>query len=273
MKEIVFVNVNYEGNAGDFWSSPIKYYDFSEFNTRHVHFIDVHEFLQNHQGKEHANIKDKIVIIGGGGLLTTKGNFIQETTEYLVKNNKVIFWGVGSNTFEIPDYEIVNHPNVLLAGIRDIVYGLDCDYVPCVSCKHSVFDETYEYQQTFGIIEHPRLPINIKEVVKITNQSNIYDIVKFIGSRELIVSSSFHGVYWSQLLDKKVAYYMANGKPNSKIINMKHRVPVCVNEDFLEKIYDPSYAKGLLKESRKLNDIFYHKVLKVLDDQELFQKE
>ena len=90
MKEIIFINVNYLGNAGDFWSTPLKYYDFSNFEFRHVHFMDVWSYLNGESGYEHANIRDSVVIIGGGGLLTTAGNFLQETTEFLVKNNKVI---------------------------------------------------------------------------------------------------------------------------------------------------------------------------------------
>ena len=33
MKEIIFTNVNFLGNAGDYWSSPLKYYDFNVCST------------------------------------------------------------------------------------------------------------------------------------------------------------------------------------------------------------------------------------------------
>jgi len=141
MKQIIFTNVNYNGNAGDFWSTPLKYYNFNGFPIKHVHFMDIWESIQNTPNHEEYLIKDSLVVIGGGGLITTQGNFLQETTEFLVKNNKVIFWGVGSNTFEKPSYDILNHPNVILSGIRDIVCGLNVDYLPCVSCKHPLFDK------------------------------------------------------------------------------------------------------------------------------------
>lgn len=262
MKEIIFINVNYQGNAGDFWSTPLKYYDFSSFKTRHVHYMDVWSYLKGDSGYEHANIRDSIVIIGGGGLLTTEGNFMQKTTEFLVENNKVIFWGVGSNTFETPTYEILFHPNVILAGIRDIVYGIEVDYLPCVSCKNVLFDKKYEVTSDIGIIEHPRLPINIDNIDKISNQSNIEDIISFIGSKNIILSSTFHGAYWSQLLNKKVVYVKTQDKVNSKFINMKHRIPTCSGIDCLEKSTFISNTNEMLLESRKLNDEFYKQVIK-----------
>jgi hypothetical protein len=265
MKNLVFVNVNFIGNAGDFWCTPLKYYNFEKYNPIHVHFMDVWHYLNNEAGHEHGNIRDSVVVLGGGGLLTTDGNFIQQTTEFLVKNNKVIFWGVGSNTFETPTYDILKHPNVLLSGIRDIVYGVDVDYLPCVSCKHKVFDQEFIEGESVGLIEHPRHPITITEYEKITNQSEIDKIISFIRSKKTILSSTFHGCYWSQLLDKKVLYVKTIGKINSKIVNMKNRVLSCDSTDYFEKIKSLSSTNGVLNESRKLNDDFYNKTINILE--------
>lgn len=266
MKQIIFTNVNYDGNAGDFWSTPLKYYNFDGYPTEQVHFMDIWAAIQNKPNHEQYLIKDSLVIIGGGGLITTEGNFLQETTEFLVKNNKVIFWGVGSNTFEKPSYDILSHPNVLLSGVRDIVYGLNVEYLPCVSCKHSLFDEEYTSTDSIGIIEHPKHPIDIAGIEKISNQSNIESIVNFLSSKSKIISSTFHGVYWSQLLDKEVLYFKTTDTINSKIINLKHRVPICDVSNFSEKINNVSSTKGMLSESRKLNDDFYSKTIKIFQE-------
>lgn len=266
MKKIIFTNVNYDGNAGDFWSTPLKYYNFNGYSVEQVHFMDIWAAINNEPNHEHFLIKDSLVVIGGGGLITTEGNFLQKTTEFLVENNKVIFWGVGSNTFENPDYNILHHKNVILSGIRDVVYGLDVDYLPCVSCKHSLFDNKYTINDTIGVIEHPRHPIKIDGVSKITNQSNITEIVKFIGSKENILSSTYHGTYWSQLLEKKVLYVKTTDTVNSKIVNMKHRVPICDSSNYLKKLEYVSYPKNMLLESRKLNDNFYIKVINIFKE-------
>lgn len=266
MKKIIFTNVNYDGNAGDFWSTPLKYYNFSGYQVEQVHFMDIWAAIQNEPNHEHHLIKDSLVVIGGGGLITTEGNFLQQTTEFLVENNKVIFWGVGSNTFQKPSFEILQHKNVVLAGVRDIVYGLNFDYLPCVSCKHFLFDTKYSVTDSIGIIEHPRHPIKIDNISKITNQSDITQIIKFIGSKEKILSSTYHGTYWSQLLDKKVSYVKTTDFVNSKIINMKHRVPICDTSNYMEKLESVSFSKDMLVESRKLNDEFYVKVKKIFDE-------
>ena len=266
MKQIIFTNVNYNGNAGDFWSTPLKYYNFNGYPIKHVHFMDIWESIQNTPNHEQYLIKDSLVVIGGGGLLTTEGNFLQETTEFLVKNNKVIFWGVGSNTFEKPSYDILNHPNVILSGIRDIVHGFNVDYLPCVSCKHPLFEKEYSSTESIGIIEHPRHPINISGFDKINNQSNIETIVSFLSSKSKIISSTFHGIYWSQLLDKEVLYFKTTDTINSKILSMKHRIPICDLSNFSEKINNISSTKGMLSESRKLNDDFYIKTIKIFQE-------
>jgi hypothetical protein len=266
MKRIIFTNVNYDKNAGDFWSTPLKYYNFEKYNIEHIHFMDIWEALQNESNQEQGLIKNSLVVIGGGGLITTEGNFLQQTTEFLVQNNKVIFWGVGSNTFEKPSYNILSHPNVILSGIRDIVYGIDIEYLPCVSCKHSVFDRNFESTDYLGAIEHPRHPIDVNNIYKITNETSIDDIINFIGTKEIILSSTYHGIYWSQLLNKKVLYFKTTDKVNSKIINMKHRVPICTNSNYLNKIDQISKSDNMLAESRKLNDNFYFKVIELLDN-------
>lgn len=87
----------------------------------------------NNPNFESNKLKDEIVVIGGGGLITDKGYYLQDTIEWLVENNKVIFWGIGSNAFRNPSYDIFNHKNVLLVGTRDVSHELHHRYVPCVS--------------------------------------------------------------------------------------------------------------------------------------------
>jgi exopolysaccharide biosynthesis predicted pyruvyltransferase EpsI len=129
-----------------------------------------------------------------------------------------------------------------------------------------LFDKKYSSTESIGIIEHPRHPINISGFDKINNQSNIETIVNFLSSKSKIVSSTFHGVYWSQLLNKEVLYFKTTDTVNSKIINLKHRIPICDLSNFSEKINNVSSTKGMLSESRKLNDDFYSKTIKIFQE-------
>ena len=261
-ESVIFTNIMYLGNAGDYWSSPIHYYDFSFINHVQIHFMDIFRGASGREGYEKYKYKDKLVIIGGGGLLTTKGDHLQNTLEYLVENNKVILWGIGSNTCETIAWDILKHPNVLLAGIRDTAYTLDQRYLPCVSCKHKLLDRINISPVGIGIIEHTDFPINLP-VEKIKNDQKIDDLIEFISSKECIISTTFHGVYWSQLLNKKVAMYQPD-RINSKMVNMRHRVPSCNEGNYLEVLKHTSRSEGLLEESRYLNDVFYSEVKEIL---------
>jgi len=254
MNKVVFSNVNFFGNAGDYWSSPLHYYDFSTIDYEHMHFL----------GFKDNPIKNRVVVIGGGGLIITKTNYLNQILESIVENNKVIFWGVGSNTSCTPYYEILSHPNVLLAGVRDIEIGLKHRYLPCVSCKHILFDKERNESGGVGLIEHPEYPINIGELPKINNSNTIDEILDFIYDKSILISSTFHGAYWSQLMNKKVLHFDEINELNSKFINLKHRIPTCSSKNYKEKIYNLSKVSGLLEESRYLNDCFYKDVLSII---------
>lgn len=250
MSKVIFCNVSYEGNAGDFWSSPLHYYDFSNFDYEHIGFLN--ERVQNEKGK--------IFIIGGGGLITTQNNYLTNIIKNILKGNKVIFWGIGSNTADEPYFEIFKHPNVILVGTRDITHNLDFSYVPCVSCKNKLFDSSTNTSEGVGILEHVDYQIKIDEFPKIQNNEHIDKIVEFIKSKSVIISSTFHGVYWSQLLKKRVLYYVDDGDLNSKFFFLKHRVEVCDNFNYQIKLKNMSYVENFLDESRYLNDLFYEEV-------------
>jgi hypothetical protein len=260
-KNIYFVNVNFIGNAGDYWSSPLKYYTFPEgYHYKHLHFIDVSNQLKEAVPNQETLIKNQLVILGGGGLVTTKGNYVNDTTEYLIKENKVITWAIGSNTMAPIDWQLYKHKNLILATSRDINWEADIEYLPCVSCKHPVFNKKHTSPSGIGIIEHPHYKIPISGD-KISNNESIENIVDFISSKEYIITSTFHGFYWSQLLEKKVVVYVEPGKKiNSKFLYSKHRPLVCDESNYLDVLENVSIPIGLLKESRKLNDNFYHRV-------------
>jgi len=264
MIDVVFTNISYLGNAGDYWASPLHYYDFSFVKTHHIHFMDIYRgSILGDSDHLKYKYKDLLIVIGGGGLITTKGNFLQDTLEYLIENNKVILWGVGSNTHEDINWDILRHKNVLLAGVRDTEHLLDLRYLPCVSCKHILFDQVHTMQAGIGVTEHTHRASGL-DLPIIKNDETIKNIVNFISSKESIISTSYHGIYWSQLLNKKVVTLQVLDNMNSKMINLRHRVPVCTKENYLEMLSYTSRSEGLLRESRYLNDRFYEEVKEIL---------
>lgn len=260
MNKVIFTNIRFPGNVGDYWTAPTKYYKFP-FNFEHLHFMNI---------LENFDMKNYIVIIGGGGLITTKENHLQNIIENLVENNKVIFWSVGSNTLnENIGFDILNHPNVKLVGIRDIVFNLPFKYVPCVSCKHELFDKEY-IGNGIGLVEHVNSTIPL-DFPRIKNNTIIEEFIEFIGSKETIISTTYHGTYWAQLLNKNVLYYNESEKIISKITHLKHRIPICNQNNYLEISNNISRSQNMLKESRYINDVFHQKVISKV--QELLKEE
>lgn len=263
---MIFTNVNYLGNAGDYWCSPTHYYDFSFLHDFHkVHYMDIFRGVSGREGYEKYKYKDEVLVIGGGGLITSPGNFLQDTLEYLVENNKVILWGAGSNTFEDFSWDFLKNPNVLLAGVRDTSFQLNARYLPCVSCKHKLFDMVHINPSGLGILEHASgNPIPIIGN-RIKNNQSIEDIVNLISSSVAVVSNTYHGIYWSQLLGKKVVLYKDVDNINSKMINLKHRVLSCGPTDYMDILAISSKVEGYLQECRYFNDQFYNDVKTILE--------
>lgn len=259
MKRIFFTNISYPGNAGDFWSTPTKYYDFSKYNFEQIHYMYIWDAL-NGMETDYYLLKNSIVIVGGGGLITSKGDHLQTTLEYLVENNKVIFWGSGTNTSLEPALDILDHPNVILSGIRDFNFK---NYLPCVSCKHPLFDNENKKGDGIGILEGAEFPVDIPDYPRISNNEPIEKIIDFISSKSVIISATFHGLYWSQLLSKKVLYYPYD-EMNSKFLNIKHRVNMCNKDNYLDKIHNITHINGFKEECRQLNDDFHKEVINLI---------
>ena len=107
------------------------------------------------------SLNNKIVIVGGGGLIGA--NYFTSKIEAIMNSNtkKIIFWGVGHNIhgkkkIELPDY--LKYAD--LVGIRD--YGLKYQWVPCPSCLHPAFNKNYKTKHKIVIYENThfeKLPI------------------------------------------------------------------------------------------------------------------
>ena len=264
MNNVIFTHINFSGNVGDYNCSPFDYYQFP-FNIELVHYMDFMGAITGTPDFPHEKFTDRIIVIGGGGLITNKENHLQEILRYLIKNNKVILWGVGSNTNYNIDWDILNHKNLFLAGIRDRIYGINAEYLPCVSCKHPLFDNHHPNPQGIGFHAHRLEQIPIKGDI-ILNNTSIEKVINFISSKETILTTSYHGTYWSQLLDKKVLHFTEEEVIGSKYLNLKQGINICNSINYKELLEISSKSVGLLKESRYLNDKFYTKVVDIIQN-------
>jgi len=240
-------------NIGDYYCNPSRYFDFPNLISQ--------ELMHN---KSH--LKNQILVVGGGGLIHKK--FQLHIQEQIAKSPaKVVLWGVGhnfgkkhilklGNTVYFPDW--TNRCD--LVGIRDFVEGSEGYYLPCVSCMHSAFDKKYTVTQNVGYFLH-KFKTKIEET---KNKSIMYNdsidfdtTIQFIASHDTIITDSYHGAYWAQLLGKNVQVVGWSVK-----FNHFKNPPIFldnINQTPLSNTNKIPY--DFLTECRKLNQDFYHKFL------------
>jgi hypothetical protein len=269
MKKVIFTNVDYIGNVGDYWASPTHYYDFP-FDYEREQFVQICNDVRD--GNEENLPKDSIVIVGGGGLIVTSTNYLQKGLQNIIDNNKCVIWALGSNTTVTDDrlsWDFLDNKNILMCGLRDTIHGLNRNYIPCVSSKHKIFDKYINKTnkgEGFGILEHVDYNVPIDGVDKIKNNCDIEELIDFIDSKEYLVSTTYHGLYWSQLLGKKVVYFNEDNEINTKFINIRNRVHICNRNNYKTLLENSCSLNGLIKESRFLNDIFYKQLIKSVNN-------
>lgn len=258
-------------NVGDFYCAPHNYFHNLENSE-----LDIFDYKSNSEIVRNNfinKISNNKLIVGGGGLLN-RGSFHRQMKlfEELAQNGKkIVIWGVGHNEKKKSKYGKaqnynIDHKKFNLFATRD--QNLPGEYVPCVSCLNKVFDNKYDEKRDFGIVFHSKtykkssIKNKFKNIPYTSNSTDLNSLVKFIGESEGIITDSYHAMYWSFLLNKKVVVI-----PNSSKFFDFHLKPVFSNFD--DCIKDLNKSKTLysspLEECRELNIQFAKKAFEYLE--------
>lgn len=257
-------------NAGDFFCAPHHYFEPLKGKA-----LDIYGYktLDKEEGVQWVNrINKSSLIIGGGGLLN-RGSFEKQMQLFEslgAKGKKTVIWGAGHNSKGKKDFNAIKSYNIDLnkfglAGVRD--YSMGHNWVPCVSCMHPIFDKKNEVQHETGLVFHKKTLKN-KSLLKqlnhypsTSNTTHLEDLIGFIGSCDTIVTDSYHAMYWSMLLNKKVLVI-----PNSsKFFDFKYQPIITTFDDFESKLKSPNVYSGILDECRSINEDFAKKVFDYLE--------
>jgi hypothetical protein len=247
---IIEVHRKVDNNIGDLYCNPSRYFDLG--------VVSQEELLNNN-----SNLLNHTLVIGGGGLIHKKFN---QHIENLINKNpkKIVIWGIGHNfgkRYVEKSIENVYYPSWLkkcnLVGIRDYIKDYYDIYLPCVTCMHPAFNKTYDLKYDTVYFSHAyksKIKDTESKIHMKNNNMNFNDVISFLGSANTVVTDSYHGVYWAQLLGKNVHAASWSVKFN----HMKH-LP-----NFLENINDKiipikNSIDGFLEECQFLNKEFYHK--------------
>lgn len=248
-------------NRGDLASAPMNYV----VSTHKICSLDVQECDGSASKNESLLASANAIIIGGGGLLDFEK--FDAALKNILSNygNKTVIWGVGSNSTD----GFVSSgmtDKAALVGVRDFPPRDSLtEWVPCASCLHPMFRRLAVLRRLnarksvwrrkvsrIGIVENNagRNPISIDpcgfEVEKVGNKkTDMEEMLRFINSKTLVVSNSYHGCYWATLLGVPVI-----GVPtSSKFRFFPHQLPLAGKRDWAESIGQARVYPHALRDS------------------------
>jgi len=256
MQKIHFINRVDDDNAGDQVCSPYNYfYDYFRNYNCLRHDIDYINWIE-------ISPSD-VIIIGASGMLYVTEDFQKNMNKLLDICPTVIAWSIGFNTHsDRPIITNIDTSRFKLIGIRDYMHPSGLPYLPCVSCFSGELDKTMENKRKIGIIDHKYFPVPIDIAgERINNSENFQIITDFIASSEIVISSSYHIIFWSILMGKKTI--CAN--PFSTKFDYFIYKPVFYSGNLEEDIKKTQIYPHAIIEARELNNIFFNNVKKIIE--------
>ena len=261
MKTLHIIHRIDKTNIGDMVSNCSEYYSFKFLDiVKHDIYSPQFEKIQ----------KNDTIILSGGGLLNCLEIWNKNINELLSLSENVIGWGIGFNThYNTTIKTKINLKKFKLLGLRDYCppYESNSTYVPCSSCNLKQLNYKYNIIRNIGIIEHHHHKILLKEKYdKINNEININDLIKFIGESNIIITNTYHALYFSALLNKKCILY----KPFSEKFNhinfnyVTHKSNHDIQESCREIYKDQYKNSGLLQYNININNNFYNEIISKL---------
>ena len=243
-----------KNNVGDYYCNPSRYFDIDCTSSELMHNADP--------------IKDTHLIVGGGGLIHKK---FSKHIQMLIEKHPTTttLWAVGHNFSSrhvAKEKGDVYYPSWLedinLVGIRDWIDGYKHYYLPCVSCMHPAFQKSYDEVREVVYFTHAYKSkfTNPQTLPYIKNNVMDFDqVIAFLASAKTVVTDSYHGAYWAQLLGKNVQV----ASWSVKFDHMKYQ-PYFINSINDEFVPIKNNIDGFLEESIDYNKKFYQKFLTLL---------
>lgn len=262
-------------NIGDLICAPVLWFpEFLEATREEI------LGFKRDESPSHAEVEDwkkrladaNLLIVGGGGLLEI--DFFQLGLKFISENrkpeSKFVLWGAGHNNWQIGDWRKLKQDLTLesygfdLIGIRDYASGYD--WVPCASCMSSQLDQSPEPNFEVVLYAHAGTINNSARAALLPNGMPILDnsapfekVIPFLASGDLVLTDSFHGMYWATLLGRRVIAFPSS----SKFYSVKHAVPLCDPRDWQR--FEPLARRypEALEECRAANRAFAAKVMEL----------
>lgn len=201
--------------------------------------------------------------IVGGGQLFSQLPLLVESIKELNAEAKIVGWGVGLPPNGVRDGLVRDVTRQFdLFGTRNYDRRHQLPFVPCASCLSPLFDNISPPQHDLVFYLHRRkgekvlVPPNLP--VMTNAERTPKETIDFIASGATIVTSSYHGVYWAQLLGRRVICIPYN----NKFETFQYR-PAMAEIDTWRSKLSSAFFPPLLEEYRALNQAFAKQSLEV----------
>lgn len=205
------------------------------------------------------------VILGGGGMFNCSNAMNRTINQLAGISGRVIAWSCGENRhLDKRITEQIDFSKFRRATVRDYRGDLNLEYLPCVSCMHPGLDRQYTVKRRVGIIDHKDFPIpenRFEGIERISNAFSLQTVLRFIGESETIVTRTWHGSYWAQLMNKKVILY----QPWSTKFSFYKYQPRLFSGDLEEDIAAAETYPDALGEAREMNRQFCREVIGLIE--------
>ncbi len=208
----------------------------------------------------------RTVIFGGGQVFSQTDSFSARINAKF-PSSILVAWGIGLPMKWRKDDIVRRVANQFsLFSTRNFEWHKEVEFVPCASCMSSVFDEAPTPRHEVVIYSHRKKTPHLKpvgDVPYMTNAaSSLKEAVDFLASGETIVTSSYHGAYWGQLLGRRVICIPYN----DKFRTLEHLPVYAEAESWQQHMGQTIVVSGLLEEYRQLNIEFSKKVQDIMDE-------
>ena len=244
-------------NVGDMFCGYYKYFysDLNKYNLM-IHDINCPDFNKIY--------KDDTVIFGGGGLIDCLDLWNYNINTILNKTNNIIFWALGHNKHYNQNINIeIDFDKVNMLSIRDYKHESGFRYVPCASCMIPYLKMKEDIKREIGIISHKNYIIENNEYDIITNSKNIYEIIDFIRTSKVIITNSYHSIYWATLMKRKV---ITMGILHSNKFDYFKYPPQKYSGDIIDDINEAKIYKSALDESIDLTLNYFNEIKNYLKE-------
>lgn len=242
-----------ETNCGDMCCSPLLYYyDFFKQYRICCHDIRYIDYK--------VIAPEDVVILGGGGLLNYSEALNRNINRLLDTGACVITWAPGFNThtgYSGRPHMKIDFSRFTLINTRDYENSAGLPYLPDVTCKMKALHKEYTIKREIGIARHKDCPISQFDYEEITNSEPMERIVQFIGESQVILSNSYHMIYWALLMGKKV---VCVDPFSSRFFGYQHKPVYYTAGDNLQECIQQASTYDVLEECIRCNDEFFGQV-------------